>query len=39
MIRLAIVDDHQVVINGLKSMLAADPALQVDLQRKVAKNC
>jgi DNA-binding NarL/FixJ family response regulator len=28
--RLAIIDDHQVVINGLKSMLAADPGLQVD---------
>jgi DNA-binding NarL/FixJ family response regulator len=30
MIRLAIIDDHQVVVNGLKSMLAADPALLVE---------
>lgn len=29
-IRLAIIDDHQVVINGLKSMLAGDTGLQVD---------
>ncbi len=29
-IRLAIIDDHQVVINGLISMLAADQELQVE---------
>lgn len=29
-IRLAIIDDHQVVINGLKSMLADDKDLQVE---------
>ena len=28
-IKLAIIDDHQVVINGLKSMFSADPAIEI----------